>query len=297
MTRDFRVATALLVTLVLGPDSALLWGEHGHRIVGGVAAEILPNEMPAFFRQAADELRYLNPEPDRWKDRVERETDPALDGLTFSEHFIDLEEIPAMRREAFLASSHRVAFADSLRTIGKHASSVGVLPYRIIELTQSLRSGFRRWRAETDSTRRRWIEQRIINDAGILGHYVADGANPAHTSIHHNGWIGDNPNGFTTDTRFHARFESEFVQAMVDQGDVRRASTAPARVFPNVRTSVLAFLRESHGQLVRLYTLEKELPFDARNGRPPHKAFAVDRLAAGATMLRDLWYTAWITSD
>jgi hypothetical protein len=29
---------------------------------------------------------------------------------------------------------------------------------------------------------------------------------------------------------------------------------------------------------------------------PEHKAFAAARLAAGAEMLRDLWYTAWVTS-
>jgi hypothetical protein len=286
--------TRLAAILALVP--VLVWGEHGHRMVGAVAAETLPHEMPAFFRQAVDELSYLNPEPDRWKDRVERESDPALDGFAFPEHFVDLEEIPEARRESVLAAPHRTAFADSLRAIGKNVSNVGVLPYRIVELTQSLRSGFRRWRAETNPERQRWIERRIINDAGILGHYVADGSNPAHTSIHHNGWIGDNPNGFTTDNRFHGRFESDFVQAVVELGDVRRASTAPARVFPNVRTSVLAYLRDSHGQLLRLYTLEKELTFDAQNRRPPHKAFAVERLAAGATMLRDLWFTAWVTS-
>jgi hypothetical protein len=40
------------------------------------------------------------------------------------------------------------------------------------------------WRAEKDSNKRKWIEQRIINDAGIPGHYVIDVANPHHTTIH-----------------------------------------------------------------------------------------------------------------
>jgi len=31
-------------------------------------------------------------------------------------------------------------------------------------------------------------------------------------------------------------------------------------------------------------------------GAPDNKAFAVDRLAAGSRMLRDIWWTAWVTS-
>ena len=59
-----------------------------------------------------------------------------------------------------------------------------------------------------------------FDDAGNLGHYVADGSNPHHTTTHHNGWVGDNPNGYTTDNRFHGRFESVFVQAHLKAGDV-----------------------------------------------------------------------------
>ena len=46
---------------------------------------------PAFFRNAAKQLSYLNPEPDRWKDRAETAIDPALDRGTYPDHFIDME--------------------------------------------------------------------------------------------------------------------------------------------------------------------------------------------------------------
>jgi hypothetical protein len=59
-----------------------------------------------------------------------------------------------------------------------------------------------------------------FDDAGNLGHYVTDGSNPHHTTTHHKGWVGDNPNGYTTDNRFHGRFESVFVQAHLKAGDV-----------------------------------------------------------------------------
>ena len=41
----------------------------GHRITGEVAARRVPEAMPAFFRNATQQLAYLNPEPDRWRDR------------------------------------------------------------------------------------------------------------------------------------------------------------------------------------------------------------------------------------
>ena len=47
-------------------------------------------------------------------------------------------------------------------------------------------------------------------------HPAPDGSNPAHTSIHYNGWTGPNPNGYATDKRFHGRFESAYVGANIN---------------------------------------------------------------------------------
>ena len=51
--------------------------------------------------------------------------------------------------------------------------------------------------------------------AGWLGHYVADGSQPLHTTIQYNGWTGPNPNGYTTEHKIHAQFETAFVIANV----------------------------------------------------------------------------------
>jgi hypothetical protein len=45
-----------------------------------------------------------------------------------------------------------------------------------------------------------------------------------------------------------------------------------------------------------LYQLDKAAPFNAMTESAADKQFAAARLAAGARMLRDLWWTAWITS-
>src|SRR5690348_18444746 len=70
------------------------WGDVGHRLTGEAAARSLPPSMPAFFRDSWRELGYLNPEPDRWKDRAERNADPALEGATSPDHFVDTEMVP-----------------------------------------------------------------------------------------------------------------------------------------------------------------------------------------------------------
>jgi hypothetical protein len=290
----FAVLAVPLVALGAAyPGAAALdWGGHGHRVSGEAAARKIPAEMPAFFRNAVDQLSYLNPEPDRWRTREERTLDPAMDAAHAPEHYIDMEMLP----KGALQAPDRLAYADSLRAAGVDAGTAGLLPYRIIELTQRLRVSFRQWRTTTDPKERAWIEQRILNDAGILGHYVSDGSNPQHTSIHHNGWVGENPRGYTVDRRFHSRFESEFVQQRVTLDDVLASMTSAPKVFPDTRTAVMAYLNTSHGELERLYQIEQRQPFGAQTTAAENKRFAVERLAAGASMLRDLWWTAWVTS-
>ena len=94
MTRSaFRrlAVTALATIAVLLPSNLAAWGDAGHRLIGLAAAQQLPADMPAFFRKAGAQLSYLNPEPDRWKDRAERTIDPALEGGTSPDHYMDMD--------------------------------------------------------------------------------------------------------------------------------------------------------------------------------------------------------------
>jgi len=271
------------------------WGDAGHRITGEAAALKMPPSTPAFFRGASRQLAYLNPEPDRWRDRAERTLDPALEGATAPDHFIDMEMAPPAVLAAALKASDRYGYLDTLGAAGVKGVVMGLLPFRMLELSQQLREDFREWRVAPDSTKP-LIEARIIDDAGILGHYVADGSNPAHASIQYNGWTGANPNGYATDKRFHSRFESAYVGANIKLADVVARMDTTAHAFPDLRSAIVAYLRETNGQVEHLYQLDKSHPFDANTTDPDDKAFTVERLAAGARMLRDLWWTAWVTS-
>jgi hypothetical protein len=57
----------------------------------------------------------------------------------------------------------------------------------------------------------------------------------------------------------------------------------------------LHYLHDSHQLVETAYQLEKEGGFDGE-GTAASRGFIRHRLAAGAEMLRNLWYTAWVQS-
>jgi hypothetical protein len=293
MTKTTKIgATAVLAAAVV---LLAAWGDAGHRMTGKAAALSMPGSMPAFFRNASEQLSYLNPEPDRWKDRAERDVDPAWYGSTDPDHFVDYDLAPAAVADAALQAPTRYAYMDSLRKSGIDPVKYGFLPFAILERAQQLRVDFRIWRMSADSVKP-FVEARIINDAGILGHFVADGSNPLHASDQFNGWTRANPNGYATDKQTHARFESGFVGAQIKLDDIMAKMDTNARVLPDFRAAIIAYIKESNSQVEPLYRLDRMSRFDTNTTAGVNKAFATDRLVVGAKMLRDIWWTAWITS-
>ncbi len=277
------------------PGSRPPWGYAGHQMAARAAAATLPGEMPAFFRDAGPQLVYLNPEPDRWRVRVRREMDQAFQ----YDHYVDLENVP----DGALDAPDRFTYLRLLYEAGleRPERDAGFLPYRIMELYQRTVNGWRMWSAETDPERREWIEERIVNDAGILGHYVTDASQPHHTTIHFNGWDRDTPNpeGYTRDNGFHARFERYFVEAHLTDADLARQMSAgePVSVAGAAREAVRRHILESHAEVETLYRLDRDVGFDPEApADPAARAFAAERLAAGARMLASLWWSAWVES-
>ena len=150
--------------------------------------------------------------------------------------------------------------------------------------------GHRAWFA-ADAAQRRAL---ILRDLGALGHYVGDGSQPLHVTEHFNGW-GDfpNPRGFTQ-SRVHAFVEGAFVRAFVSVQSVR-AAMAPYRdcACPIDRRAE-AYLTATNHQVGPFYELYKAGGFLGGDGRG--RAFAAERLAAGAAELRDEVVGAWRAS-
>ena len=281
------------------PDPASVsapWGSTGHEMAARTAVAALPPEMPAFFLDAGPELVYLNPEPDRWRVREAVEMNEAHR----YDHYIDIENVP----EGALDAPNRFTYLRLLYEAGleRPERDAGLLPFRIVELYQRIESGWRRWRSEDDPTRRRWIETGIVRDAGVLGHYVTDASNPHHTTIHFDGWDRDapNPEGYSTERGFHARFEWRFVDAHVTDEDVlEHMGGAPVEALGTpLREAVLAHIMEAHALVGTLYALDRDFGFDPESPAHPEAVkFAAERIASGARMLTVLWWSAWMGSE
>ncbi len=297
-----RILAAILALLspliVVGSAAGSFWGSDGHEMAARAAMEAMPPGMPGFFADATDQMAYLNPEPDRWRNRNLPEMDQAFS----YDHYIDLENVP---EQAFLAP-HRYAFLAILyreSDLERPERDAGLLPFHIMELYQRLVVQWALWR-QAGPQERAFIEERILNDAGTLGHYVTDASQPHHTTIHFNGWnassaqTAPNPEGFTEARDFHGRFESDFVRAHVRQEHVRDALTGtPVRLqgMAQARDAVWEHIWRANALVEELYTLERDHGFDPMTAPSQETLdFAAERLADGARMLRDLWWNAYL---
>ena len=236
--------------------------------------------MPEFLRskEALDALEYYGPEPDRWKSPGE----PELNAAQSPEHFIDLEyadlvgELPRRRYDFVRA----LAFAQkSHLDLPLSPEKVGLQPYQTVEVWERLKSAMRDYRKlKADHKDTKPVGGEIVFLAGWLGHYVADGSQPLHTTIQYNGWTGPNPNGYTTEHKIHALFESIYVSANVKAADVAPLIPAKPVVMGDVFTDYMAYLRHTNRWWRRRISLEKAGAF-AGAGTPEGKD--VYRGAAG----------------
>lgn len=290
--RTYNLVALLACALLALP--ALAWGEKGHYIVNEAATLSLPNDMPPFFYRAFPQLVWDAYDPDRWRGAGESE-----DAANPPEHFLDYEYVANLK-----LPPDRYKFIDllytsgTLRRKGISNSAPGFLPWRIAELADRLTIEWRLWRTTSPhSPDRAAIEAGIIRDAGILGHYVGDASNPHHTTENHNGWIEPNPNHYPIDCDTHARFERYFVSHAMDTKDVVHLVAAPV-MRSEYFNAAMSEIHESNALVETLYRIDRDGGFDLF--KPVSKDgfdFTASRLAAGASMLRDLWWSTWKVSE
>ena len=288
------VSTALSISvlscLVLQPLPAGAWGNEGHRLINRLAASSLPADVPAFLRSesAINEIEYLGPEPDRWRSRAE----PELSAAQAPAHFIDLEPADALGP----LPRNRLDFEAKVFAAGQRPEKIGLQPWETVEVWERLKAALREYRnlsaAKQDT---RGVEAAVLFYTGWLGHYVGDGSQPLHTTDKYNGWVGPNPDGYTTAHQIHWQFEGPFVAANEHEAEVRVRMTAPQAIDGDIFSSYVAYLRHSATYVEKVYQLDKAGGF-AGAGSAESRDFTADRLAAGASMLRDMIYTAWIDS-
>ncbi|MDO9609554.1 MAG: S1/P1 Nuclease [Brevundimonas sp.] len=304
------VIAALALVAVATPAVVDAWGNTGHRLIGIAAMRALPADMPAFLKTpgAIADVGELAREPDRWKgagqphDR-ERDTAHFIDlddqGRVFDQRGMALAELPRLKSD----------YDTALTQAGLSVDVAGYLPYAMIDAWQNLGRDFAYWRVlnaaekrETNMERQAWYradrlrrEALILRDIGVMGHYVGDGSQPHHTTIHYNGW-GEypNPEGFTNSRQTHGQFEGAFASRVARLDTIEATMPAADLEGFDVKGRTVAYLTTTLGTVVPFYRLEKAGGF--RDSDPRGAAFVNERLAAGAAELRDFIAAAWIAS-
>jgi len=297
------------------------WDYEGHRVANQLALAALPAEFPAFVKTPAarERIAFLSGEPDRWRNMT---TDYTLSHYSGPDHYLDLEELehygltprtlPAFRYEftsklalARAATPDKFEPIDPARNKDRTREIPGLAPWAIVEYFGKLRSGFSYLKAFLDyggtAEEIANAQANIIYLLGVMGHYVADSAQPLHVTKHHHGWVGENPNGYTTNRSIHQWIDGGF---FAKTGGVTaeplQVRIQPARIVgdplkpDDLFQQVMSYLVETHGLVEPLYQLDKAgklsgISPEASEGR----AFLETQLVRGGQMLGNLWFTAW----
>jgi hypothetical protein len=322
MKRIFFLAVGLLSFIQPGRSILLAWDYEGHRVVNQLALASLPTNFPAFVREpaAAERIAFLAGEMDRWRNTP----DLPLKNYSFPDHYIDLEELAQYGLKPESLPVFRYDFIGDLAVIRKahpdrfpepdpnynqdHTRGlVGLLPWGIAESVGKLKSGFSTLKAFQEGGTPEEIanaQANIIYAMGMMGHLVGDAAQPLHTTIHHHGWVGDNPHGYTTNRGFHSWIDGGFFNkiggANVNElkSKLRPAQPVaidgrPAKPEEMFQTAIL-FLIEQNKQVEPLYQLDKEGKLSAQGEKGLEgKAFLEGQLLRAGQQLGDYWYSAW----
>ncbi|MFT3782739.1 MAG: hypothetical protein QM790_12050 [Nibricoccus sp.] len=320
--RSLFVPFAAALAIVASP-LLRAWDYEGHRAVNLLAIESLPTDFPAFAKtpQAVERIAFLAGEPDRWRNI----SDLPLRHVNGIDHFIDFEEVTdagismndiSDLRYVFTVqlATGRAAHPDRFPPIDpeknkEHSRELcGFLPWSITESYMKLKSEFSYLKAyvENGGTPEEIAnaQANIIYVMGVMGHYVGDAAQPLHTTKNYNGWVGANPNGYTTAHTFHALIDSGF---FIKTGGISPAALVtrvkPAGFLTNpmethgrspIFVTTLNYIIAQTAKVEPLYVLEKagklnpESP-SSKEGR----AFLENQILIGAQMLGSLWMTAW----
>lgn len=318
--RSLFIAVLGLLTAVTVPG----WDYEGHRIVNQLALAALPADFPAFVRlpENAERIAFLSGEPDRWRNVG----DLPLKHFNSLDHYCDVEQLAEAGLTPATLSPLRYEFAwqfaagraanpagdfpkiDPAKNQDHTREWPGFAPWAITEYYGKLKSAFSYLKAFEEGGTPEEIDNAradIIYLMGVMGHYVGDCAQPLHTTKHHNGWVGPNPQGYSTWFGLHSWIDGGFIgKSGLKLADLTpRVAVAPGLALPAsapgldpVFSAVMIYLTAQHQLVEPLYVLEKAGKFSSRKNEPVQpegRAFIEARLLTGAEMLASVWLTAY----
>ena len=299
------------------------WGIRGHTVANLAAVEGIPQDGPAFLKAHQAYIGHLGTIPDTWRGYSEpylRISEDANHGW-YTEQFDFIPNPPRSRTEFILQVYDqylKVKAADPDRAKLINIRYTGLQAYSIMEGYERMKVGMRLYRAVDNAQQspanlastfakisplygdpaqvKDMLARDIAFYMGWVGHYVADAAMPLHNSKHHDGWSGANPKGYTRDPEIHGRFESQYVDLIETTApDVVKYMRKEPRHLDDVWKATLDHSLEARESVEAVYRADLRGAFQKKDDAEARE-LVYKRLAAGASFLRDLAYTAWIES-
>jgi hypothetical protein len=308
------------VVLGMSPVASRAWYEPGHRIINQLAINSLPADFPSWVRdpKVAERIVFLSQEPDRWR----RTHESLLQHENAPDHVVDFDQIAwagidvaalTPFRYEFVAEflAGRVAHADRFPAYDpakdpNHSLGLpGFLPWAMAEYYAKLQVQFSYLKTyERYGTADEIADARanVIYVMGVMGHFVGDGSQPLHTTVHNRGWVGPNPNNYATND-IHALIDGGFIaKAGITVGELT-PMVVPARPLDMnprqdgrdpVFVDIVDYLLGTRRTVEPMYRLLKENKLvDGGPGSREGREFIDKRLLAAGEMLGSLWLTAW----
>jgi len=324
---SLTVSGALAALAALAPAPAFAWAYETHRVVNQLALRSLPADFPAFVHtpENAERIAYLAGEPDRWRSSPDEwflhstVLDHQINLEKISEAGLDIASLSPFRFE-FLAqfaaarAAHPERFApiDPAKDRDRTQEWPGFLPWKMAEDYGKLKASFSIWKAYRElgtPEEAANAEANIVYEMGIMGHFVGDSSQPLHTTTKYNGWVGPNPNGYTTWKGFHAWIDGTGTGG----GFIGRAGITLEDLAPRVTSAIpldlktrtdgrdpvfadmMDFIVAQYRKVEPLYQLEKEgkLKADGTPGSFDGKPFIEGQVLKGGELLGSIWLTAW----
>ena len=313
-------ATAVFAGTVLSVTSqAKAWDAIGHRTITWLAMDGLKDDMPAFLKDQSVRagIAWQAAEPDRWRGLK----NPYIMNTTYGDHFIDVEDLKDFGLTLETVSPLRYRFVRDM-AVARHVHPMGpdekgepynerldptgqkqwtgFVPHAIVENHAKLMSMFKTFRILekiNDPKRAPQLEMAKANIAttmGIMSHYVGDTAQPLHTTKHYNGWVGENPNGYTTARTIHAYIDGGVIAHHKLDYNALKAEQKFDIPVPGIDpwNDVITYVKRSHDKVEPLYAMEKAGKLQQSEG----KAFISERLHDAAAMLAAMYNSAWAAS-
>ena len=191
------------------------WGYDAHRLVNGHAVDITPGPLGDFLRAHREGIVALAVEADERK---------SNDPTERYKHYVDFELFENPPTAAIPLDRGMAEARYTVEGMTKGGTLLWVLPEVVLSLKDALAAGD-------------W--DRYLVQAADLGHYLADGHQPLHTTVNFDGQE-------TGNRGVHYMFESVMTERHLDEYVL---PTAPLPAIGDVPADIFAWLMESFDQV------------------------------------------------